>query len=117
MKINLYNEHEVNEYFCNKLADNWERINIKIINNKIVTGISSTQNDSKVSLIGVKDKPGVAAAIFKPLSKNLINWFEFNRFELILHNQARMLNTLGYAKIPHDYIISPCLNFLLSNKD
>tara|TARA_Y100000591_G_scaffold212056_1_gene183964 strand:- start:1398 stop:2612 length:1215 start_codon:yes stop_codon:yes gene_type:complete len=44
-----------------------------IINNKIVTGISSTQNDSKVSLIGVKDKPGVAAAIFKPLSKNSIN--------------------------------------------
>ena len=44
-----------------------------IVNNKIVTGISSTQNDSKVSLIGVKDKPGVAAAIFKPLSKNSIN--------------------------------------------
>jgi aspartate kinase len=44
-----------------------------IINNKIVTGISFTQNDSKISLIGVKDKPGVAAAIFKPLSKNLIN--------------------------------------------
>ena len=44
-----------------------------IINNKIVTGISSTQNDSKVSLIGVRDKPGVAASIFKPLSKNLIN--------------------------------------------
>ncbi len=45
----------------------------KIINNKIVTGISSTHNDSKVSLIGVKDKPGVAASIFKPLSKNFIN--------------------------------------------
>ena len=44
-----------------------------IINNKIITGITSTQNDSKVSLIGVKDKPGVAASIFKPLSKNLIN--------------------------------------------
>ena len=44
-----------------------------IINYKIVTGISSTQNDSKVSLIGVKDKPGVAASIFKPLSKNSIN--------------------------------------------
>ena len=44
-----------------------------IINNKIVTGISSTQNDSKVSLIGVRDQPGVAASIFKPLSKNLIN--------------------------------------------
>ncbi|MBD1166615.1 aspartate kinase [Pelagibacterales bacterium SAG-MED07] len=44
-----------------------------IINKKIVTGISSTQNDSKVSLIGVRDKPGVAASIFKPLSKNSIN--------------------------------------------
>ena len=44
-----------------------------IINNNIVTGITSTLNDSKVSLIGVKDKPGVAASIFKPLSKNLIN--------------------------------------------
>ena len=44
-----------------------------IINNKIITGISSTLNDSKISLIGVEDKPGVAASIFKPLSKNLIN--------------------------------------------
>ena len=44
-----------------------------IINNKIITGISSTHNDSKVTLIGVKDRPGVAASIFKPLSKNLIN--------------------------------------------
>tara|TARA_Y100001970_G_scaffold222384_1_gene273497 strand:- start:5021 stop:6235 length:1215 start_codon:yes stop_codon:yes gene_type:complete len=44
-----------------------------IVNNKIVTGISSTQNDSKVTLVGVKDKPGIAAKIFKPLSKNLIN--------------------------------------------
>jgi len=44
-----------------------------IVNNKIITGISSTQNDSKVSLIGVKDRPGVAASIFKPLSKNSIN--------------------------------------------
>ncbi len=44
-----------------------------IINNKIITGISSTHNDSKVTLIGVKDKPGVAASIFKPLSTNSIN--------------------------------------------
>ena len=44
-----------------------------IIRNKIITGLSSTQNDAKVTLVGVKDKPGVAAMIFKPLSKNLIN--------------------------------------------
>ena len=44
-----------------------------IINNKIITGISSTLNDAKVTLVGVKDKPGIAASIFKPLSKNSIN--------------------------------------------
>ena len=44
-----------------------------IVNNKIITGISSTYNDAKVTLIGVKDKPGVAASIFKPLSSNSIN--------------------------------------------
>ena len=44
-----------------------------IISNKIITGISTTNNDAKVTLVGVRDKPGVAAAIFKPLSKNSIN--------------------------------------------
>ena len=44
-----------------------------IINNKVITGISSTDNDAKVSLIGVKDRPGIAASIFKPLSQNSIN--------------------------------------------
>ena len=45
----------------------------KISSNRIITGITSTMNDAKVTLVGVKDKPGVAASIFKPLSKNLIN--------------------------------------------
>ena len=44
-----------------------------IVNNKVITGITSTLNDSKVTLIGVTDKPGVAASIFKPLSINSIN--------------------------------------------
>ena len=48
-----------------------KRFNIN--NSKIITGISSTHNDSKVTLVGVKDKPGVAASIFKPLSINSIN--------------------------------------------
>ena len=44
-----------------------------VINYKIITGITSTPNDAKVTLVGVKDKPGVAASIFKPFSKNSIN--------------------------------------------
>ena len=39
----------------------------------ITTGIAFTKNDAKISLLGVKDKPGVAASIFKPLSENSIN--------------------------------------------
>jgi len=45
----------------------------KAFSNQIITGISSTKNDAKITIVGVKDKPGVAASIFKPLSKNLIN--------------------------------------------
>ena len=44
-----------------------------ILRNKIITGISSTKNDAKITLVAVKDKPGVAASIFKPLSQNSIN--------------------------------------------
>jgi aspartate kinase len=45
----------------------------KIFSNQIITGITSTKNDAKVTIVGVKDKPGVAAAVFKPLSLNQIN--------------------------------------------
>jgi len=44
-----------------------------ISKDKIITGISFTKNDTKISLLGVIDKPGVAASIFEPLSKNFIN--------------------------------------------
>ena len=47
--------------------------NKKAFSDKIITGITSTKNDAKVTMIGVKDKPGVAASIFKPLSLNQIN--------------------------------------------
>ncbi len=41
--------------------------------NKVIRGITFTKNDAKITLVGVKDKPGVAASIFKPLSNNSIN--------------------------------------------
>ena len=44
-----------------------------ISKDKIITGISFTKNDTKITLIGVVDKPGIAASIFEPLSKNSIN--------------------------------------------
>ncbi len=44
-----------------------------IFSNKTIAGLTSTKNDAKVTLVGVKDKPGVAASVFKPLSQNYIN--------------------------------------------
>jgi aspartate kinase len=45
----------------------------KAFSDQIITGITSTKNDAKITLVGVKDRPGVAASIFKPLSLNQIN--------------------------------------------
>ncbi len=63
---------EVRSSFNNKKGTLITKRN-KIINNKIITGITSTTNDAKVTLLGVRDKPGIAASIFKPLSENSIN--------------------------------------------
>ena len=40
---------------------------------KAITGVAYSKNDAKVTLIGVEDKPGVAADIFEPLAKEQIN--------------------------------------------
>ena len=40
---------------------------------KSVTGVAYSKDDAKITLLGVLDKPGVAANIFEPLSKNQIN--------------------------------------------
>ena len=40
---------------------------------KSVTGVAYSKDDAKITIIGVNDKPGVAANIFEPLSKAQIN--------------------------------------------
>ena len=42
-------------------------------NNKVVTGIAYSKGNAKVSIVGVVDKPGVAADVFEPIGKNNIN--------------------------------------------
>ena len=67
-KVNV----DVKSSFVNKLGTLiTKRKNIS--KERIITGISFTKNDTKISLLGVIDKPGVAASIFEPLSKNFIN--------------------------------------------
>ncbi len=40
---------------------------------KSVTGVAYSKDDAKVTMIGVQDRPGVAANIFEPLGENQVN--------------------------------------------
>ena len=40
---------------------------------KTITGVTYSKDDAKITLLGVEDKPGVAADIFEPLSQSGIN--------------------------------------------
>jgi len=45
----------------------------EIDNKKVVTGIAYSKGNAKISIVGVVDKPGVAADVFEPIGKNNIN--------------------------------------------
>jgi len=47
--------------------------NQQLFNKNPITGIAFTKNEAKITLIGVMDRPGTAASIFKPLADNQIN--------------------------------------------
>ena len=64
----------------------------------IIRGVSFTKNDAKITLIGVKDRPGVAATIFEPLFKNSIN------VDMVVQN-------ISYSKKETD------LTFTIKNED
>ena len=40
---------------------------------KIITGVTYSKDDAKITLLRVQDKPGIAADIFEPLGKSSIN--------------------------------------------
>ena len=65
-------EIDVRSTFSKKIGTTITRKK-NIFSRNTIRGISFTKNDSKLTLIGVKDKPGVAASIFKPLYENSIN--------------------------------------------
>jgi len=44
-----------------------------IVEQQVVTGIAFSKDEAQISLRNVRDKPGVAAAIFGPLADNNIN--------------------------------------------
>jgi aspartate kinase len=45
----------------------------EIVESQIVSGIAYSHNEARITVLQVKDRPGVAAAIFGPLAQNSIN--------------------------------------------
>ncbi len=70
-----------------------ERKGTKIFNQenidytKSVTGVAYSKDDAKITVIGVEDKPGIAADIFEPLSKAQIN------VDMVIQNISSDLKT------------------------
>ncbi len=45
----------------------------KIVEQEVVTGIAHSRDEAKVTVVGVKDVPGVAARLFEPLAAAAVN--------------------------------------------
>ena len=70
-----------------------------ISDKKIVTGVAASTNDAKLTLTGIKDKPGVAAEILGILAENNIN------VDMIVQNISndRKTTDLTYT-VPNDEV-------------
>lgn len=68
------------------------------------------------NLIEIKTFPNHFGFIKKHFftSKDLIKKFEFDKFDLVIDNQTRFINSIIYKRIPHRYYITPCLNYFMS---
>ena len=77
---------------------------------KMVTGVAYSKNDAKITLIGVPDKPGVAADIFEPLDKNKIN------VDMVIQNVSSDGRTTDLTFTVKRNDFNKTLNMIKSNK-
>ena len=77
---------------------------------KMVTGVAYSKNDAKITLIGVPDKPGVAADIFEPLDKNQIN------VDMVIQNVSSDGRTTDLTFTVKRNDFNKTLNTIKSNK-
>jgi len=73
----------------------------EIVEKQVVSGIAYSRDEAKITVLGVADRPGVAAAIFGPLAEANIN------VDMIVQNvshdgrQTDMTFTVGRADLDH----------------
>tara|TARA_B110000444_G_C18831179_1_gene593342 strand:- start:1368 stop:2579 length:1212 start_codon:yes stop_codon:yes gene_type:complete len=78
---------------------------------KSVTGVAYSKDDAKITLIGVEDKPGVAANIFEPLSKAQVN------VDMVIQNVSSDQKTTDITfTIKRDEVLKT-IDILKNNKD
>ena len=78
---------------------------------KSVTGVAYSKDDAKITVIGVEDKPGVAANIFEPLSKAQIN------VDMVIQNISSDQKTTDITFTIKRDDVSKTLDILKNNKD
>jgi aspartate kinase len=78
---------------------------------KSVTGVAYSKDDAKITVTGVKDKPGIAANIFEPLSKAQIN------IDMVIQNISSDQKTTDITFTIKRDDVSKTLDILKNNKD
>jgi len=78
---------------------------------KAVTGIAYSKNNAKVSIIGVIDKPGVAADVFEPIGKNNIN------IDMVIQNTSLDGKTANITFTIKQEDLKKTLNIIEKNKE
>jgi aspartate kinase len=78
---------------------------------KSVTGVAYSKDDAKITLTRVKDKPGVAANIFEPLSKAQIN------VDMVIQNISSDKKTTDITFTIKRDDVSKTIDILKKNKD
>ena len=77
---------------------------------KVVTGIAYSKNNAKVSIVGVVDKPGVAADVFEPIGKNNIN------IDMVIQNTSLDGKTANITFTIKQEDLNKTLNIIEKNK-
>ena len=78
---------------------------------KVVTGIAYSKNNAKVSILGVVDKPGIAADVFEPLGKNNIN------IDMVIQNTSFDGSTANITFTIKREDLEKTLNIIKKNKE
>jgi len=78
---------------------------------KVITGIAYSKKNAKISIVGVIDKPGVAADVFEPIGKNNIN------VDMVIQNTSLDGKTANITFTIKQQDLSKTLSIIEKNKE